>query len=93
MDDNILEKWFDAKQKIQILEERIERYKKIIGKRMDNQHVNKIKDGSYSVERRNISRKYISKENMPSDLWQRYAKQTSSDAYYITYITKKQSMS
>lgn len=82
--DDTLEKWFDAKQKIQILEQKIERYKKVIQKKMNEQHTNKIKEGAYTIERRSISRKYISKNSMPSELWTKYATATTSDAFYIS---------
>lgn len=82
--DITLEKWYEAKEKIAILEKRLERYRTTIQKEMKRQNVSKLSNGKYTVTSRNISRKYLSKDNVPSDIWNRYAVQSNSQAYYIT---------
>ena len=81
---NTLEKWYEAKEKIAILEKKIERYKHIIQKEMKQQGTNKLSEHGYTVARRNMSRTYLSKDNVPSDIWNKYAIKTNSNAYYIT---------
>ena len=77
----ILEKWLDAKEKIALLEKRVEKYKAIIGKEMNKKETDKITENGITVSRRRNSRTYVSKESMPDNLWKEYATSCSFDVF------------
>lgn len=82
--DTILEKWFEAKKKVAILESRIERYKAEVAKAMNAKDVDKISGKKYSVIRRRNTKTYVSKESLPADIWREYATKTSYDSFTLS---------
>jgi hypothetical protein len=85
MTENILEKWYDAKEKISILEGKIEKYKKEVNDLLKD---GVYKEGEFMLKKKKNSRKYISKEMVPKEIFEKYSKTSSFDAYYITKIKK-----
>ena len=81
----VLKKWYKSKQEISKLEKDCEKYKQFIGRVMDSRDSNSIVRGDYTTNRRHDSRKTLSKSNVPSDLWEKYA----TTIYYDTYYVKK----
>lgn len=82
--DTILEKWFEAKEKVGKLESRIEKYKAEIGKLMNAKDVDKISGQKYSVVRRRNTKTYVSKESLPPEIWKEYATKTSYDSFTLS---------
>jgi DNA-binding transcriptional regulator YiaG len=50
----LLDQWYDAKNSIAELEEKIEKYKKLASKVMNNNNTNIITDGTYTIKRKEI---------------------------------------
>jgi hypothetical protein len=44
---------------------------------------NVIESSSYTLNRQEISRNSLSKNDVPKDIWDRYSKSSSYDAYYL----------
>ena len=82
--ENILVDWNDAKNKLEKLEERIKKYKNEICKEMNRRDTDKITEGKFCVTRRRNTRTYITKENLPEDIWKRYSSRCSYDALFLT---------
>ena len=82
--DSTLEKWFEAKEKLGILETKIEKYKAEIAKTMNAKDIDKLVGTKYTVTRRRNTKSYISKESMPINLWKEYATKTSYDSFTLT---------
>lgn len=80
--EELLEKWYSAKQEMAKLEKKCEKYKKLANDLMKGS--NQLKAGDYSVIKRRQTRTMISKKDVPSDLWDKYAKLTSYDAFYVS---------
>ena len=78
-----LYKWYEAKKKLEILEEKIKHYKLDITKEMNRRDTDKLSGNGYTVSRRRNTRTYITKESMPVNLWKEYSTRCNYDAYYI----------
>lgn len=78
-----LQKWDDAKKKIDILEEKIKKYKTRITKEMNKKNIDKITAGNFTITRRRNTRTYITKESVPADIWKEYSTRCSYDAFFL----------
>lgn len=79
-----LKKWHDAKNKLDLLEEKIKKYKAIINKEMNRQNVDKLSSKEFTVTRRRNTRTYITKDSVPNEIWKEYSTKCSYDAYFLT---------
>jgi hypothetical protein len=83
--DTLLDKWYDTKEQIGILEKKLEKYKKYAERIMDNEDKDELSNFNYKLTRRNMSRTTLSKEDMPKDIWNKYARNIN----YPMYILRK----
>jgi hypothetical protein len=81
--DEVLDKWYRAKQDIAELEAKCEKYKRFIKKIMDSKDVNNVTGSRYKVQRRNIERETLSKEKVPVEVWKKYATKSSYESFYV----------
>jgi hypothetical protein len=79
----LLQRWNSAKKDLVEVEARIEKYKKLAKKIMSKTGSNVIESSSYTLNRQEISRNSLSKNDVPKDIWDRYSKSSSYDAYYL----------
>ena len=84
MDENILEKYYVAKQKMKDLEELLEYYKEIIEEHLDKEGVDRIKTPFFTVDRRSMTIERMSKKNCPKDIWNDYCSTSTARSLYIT---------
>jgi hypothetical protein len=80
----ILKKWNDAKKKIDILEEKIKKYKVTVSKEMGKLGVDKINKDGYTISRRHQTRTTLSKDSVPADIWNQYSSRCSYDVFILT---------
>ena len=95
-DDNVntlLEKWFLAKQQINDLESKIDKYKKIAENIMDHRMSDEIKNDKYILQKKDINRTSISKNDLPPDIWNKYCKENFYSAFYISKVNEKKKRS
>lgn len=81
--ETTLQKWQSAKEKLELLENKIKKYKAEIGKEMDRKNVDKLSAGGITVTRRKNTRTYLSKENVPDGIWKEYATRCSFDSFFL----------
>lgn len=82
--ETILSKWSDAKKKLETLEHRINKYKLRITKEMNSKDTDKISTSNYTVTRRRNTRTYVTRENLPEDIWKKYSTRCSFDALFLS---------
>jgi len=83
--DTLLEKWdFAKKEKVEI-EKECERYKDAIERYMSKKKKDTINGENFTVSKRSNTRQQLSKQNVPSDIWEKYSTRYS----YISYHLKK----
>lgn len=81
--DDVLKKWKDSKDRVKMLEAKIDKCKRTIGKLMDRKGVNEISGYQYSVSRRSNTRTQLSKSNIPVDIWNKYSTRCTYDSYHL----------
>lgn len=82
--DTVLRKWSKDKARLAELETRIEKYKKIVGKVLDKRETDTLEGTDYTLKRRQQTRTSISKVDVPPDVWSRYAKKVSYQAFFLS---------
>ena len=72
--ENILRKWDESRKKVEILEEKLKKYKSIIAKEMNKKEIDRLSAGGYTVTRRRNTRSYLSKDSVPKEIWKECTK-------------------
>jgi uncharacterized protein YydD (DUF2326 family) len=80
----LLEHWTEAKAEIAELEKKIEKYKRLANRVIDQQGDNTLSSTYYTLKRQTISRKTLSKRDVPVQIWEKYARSCSYPAYYLS---------
>lgn len=91
--DETMNKWYDAKEKIKILTDKIEKYRNVILYEMEKKGVNKIGNKDFSVCKRRMSRSYVTKDSLPEELWKKYCVSVKYDTFTITKKNLKNPLS
>lgn len=86
--DDLLSNWYKAKQEIYLLEQKCEKYKKVSEKIMSQLDKNTLNTSSYSLKKIDIVRNTISKNDVPSDIWDKYSKRNKYSSFYLTPANK-----
>lgn len=84
----LLAKWSKDKVRLAKLEERIEKYKTLAGKIMDERDKDILSSDEHLLKRRTQTRSTISKNDVPNDVWNRYSRKVSFQSYYL--VTKEE---
>ena len=82
--DNTLQKWHETKKKIELLEEKLQRYKAIVTKELNKIGSDKLSSGDFSVTRRRTTRTSLSKDNVPEHIWKEYSTRSSFDVLVLS---------
>jgi len=82
--NNLLSKWDEAKKEIAKNEAKITKYRAIVEKIMDKRGIETISTEDYKLQRRYNNKSTISKADVPSEIWNKYSKQHSFSAFYLT---------
>jgi hypothetical protein len=81
---NLLEHWMDVKNQLSDLELSLSKYKKLASKIMSKNDTTTLYSDNYVLQQRNISKKTLSKDDVPKEIWNKYAKTTTYTAYYLS---------
>lgn len=87
--ENLLNKWYEAKQEISMLEKKIEKYKEVAESIMNKTNSDVLSSSKYSLSKREMNKTTIGKKDLPEDIWNRYSKETFYNAFYISKNTEK----
>ena len=82
--NTLLSRWNKAKQEKQVIDQKIERYKRAIEKIMLRENTNIIHGDNFIVKKRQQSRDTLTQQDLPEDLWKKYARRIKYNAYYLT---------
>ena len=81
--DTVLRNWHDDKKKIDELEKKIQNYKNFITKEFNKKNVDTIKSGIFKGSRKRTTRLHLSKDSVPSHIWNEYAVRCSFDVFHL----------
>jgi hypothetical protein len=92
-DQELLEKWYDAKQQISELEDKIEKYKKIADNIMDHKNTDTLSCDKYTLSKKDMNKTSISKKDLPIEIWEKYSKESFYSAFYLSKNNEKRKRS
>lgn len=81
--EDTMRKWYLAKKELEKCDNEIKRCKKIITSELNKRGTDTLSAGNYSVSRRRNSRTYLTKESIPSSIWEQYATRCNYDSYHL----------
>ena len=81
--NTILQKWNVAKKQKNLYEKECEEYKGAIERYMNKKGKNIIQGKNYIVSRRSNTRHHLSKQTVPSEIWDQYSTKFSYMSYHI----------
>ena len=81
---NLLNHWMSTKNQIAELELSLTKYKKLATKIMSKTDTDTIHSDDYILKKRTLTKKTLSKDDVPKEIWERYAKTTTYPAYYLS---------
>jgi len=87
--ENLLNKWYSAKQELSQLEKKIEKYKVLAENLMNKENTDEIASDNYILKRKELNRTTIGKKDLPEDIWDRYSKELFYNAFYISKKVEK----
>jgi hypothetical protein len=87
--DELLQKWYETKAEIALLEKKCEKYKRCSEKIMDNMNKSLLSTSKFILKKVDMTRNTISKNDVPIEIWNKYSKETSFSSFYLTSISEK----
>jgi len=81
--EKVLDKWYETKKTISLLEKKCDDYKKYIAKTMEKRETDLLKTNSYTVNKRHSTRESISKKDVPTDIWGKYCNRSTFNSYIL----------
>jgi hypothetical protein len=72
--EELLDKYYEAKQKADDYSEKVEKYRKQIIKNMEKDNEKSYKGDKYTCKLKNTKTERINKTTCPKDIWEEYKK-------------------
>ena len=88
--EELVKNWYEAKEAIAKLEEKIKDYKIQAGLLMKTKD---WKGKEYMLEIKEMKRRTISKNDIAEHIWEKFSKENTYDCYYVTKIGEKKNRS
>ena len=85
----LLKKWAETKKEIATLEKKCDKYKKYVDAILENNDSESVSSNEYILKRKIISKSTLSKNDVPKDIWNKYSKNCSYPAYFLTSAKSK----
>lgn len=81
--DELLESWDENRTKMREAEKKVNKYKAVFAKLMDEENTNVISGKHYKLTRRHTTRTSISKDRVPKELWDKYSTRSSFPVFTL----------
>jgi len=86
--DELLERYDATRIQIKDLEEKMDKYKRKIDDLMANKNSDYISGSKYVIKRSMNTRSYLSKEDLPKELWAKYSTSCTFPVYRLSKLSK-----
>jgi len=83
--DKILEKWDKYKKELSEIEKKVQKYKELVEKYMNEETVNSLETKNYTVSRINCSKSTVSKKDVPEEIWNKYERRSKYWMYTLKH--------
>lgn len=80
---DLVKKWYESKRKSGEYEKIADKTKDIIVSYMEENELDTIRTDDYVVTKKSMSRNFLTKKDMPEEVWQKYSRNKVFDSYYI----------
>jgi hypothetical protein len=80
---DLVKKWYEYKRKSSDYEKIADKTKDIIVSYMEENDLDTIRTDDYVVTKKSMSRNFLTKKDMPEEVWQKYSRNKVFDSYYI----------
>ena len=80
----LLHDWSESRRYINLLEKKCEHYKKIIEGIMNRHGQSEIITPFYNVSKKMRNKEFVSKKNVPENIWRTYMNRTTYPCFHIT---------
>ena len=87
--DELLSKWYDLRETINKLENKMKEYKMLADELMKKNDTTELKNKEYSLEKKQLTRRTVSKEQLPPEIWKQYSKEHVYNTFYISKVGEK----
>jgi hypothetical protein len=87
--DELLSKWYDLKETINNLENKMKEYKVVAEKLMEKNNTSELKNRIYQLQKKTFTRHTMTKEKTPTEIWNQYSQEHVCNSFYITKIGEK----
>jgi hypothetical protein len=85
VDENeLLSKWYDLKETISKLEIKLDEFKSHANDIMESRKTDTISNEKFVLQKREMTRRNITKNDLPEHIWQQFSKETVCSAFYLT---------
>jgi hypothetical protein len=82
--DELLQKYYETKQKVDDYNEKLEKYKKQILKQLDKDA--SFKNDTYQLKLKSTKNERINKSDCPKDIWEKYKKTSVYQSFDLKKI-------
>lgn len=84
--ETLLERWEKVKFDIANMQEKLAKYKKLASKVMSKRDTEILCTPMHTLKRKQITRRTISKRDVPDHIWEQYSKTCTYPAFYLTNV-------
>ncbi len=88
--NKLIETWSSIRLKLKSLEKKEKEIKLYIKDIMTKETANVMETDKFTVIRKQIKRKSISRKDVPLDIWEKYSKESEYDMFYLKEILKNE---
>lgn len=79
----LIEEWYYFKKKVKDIESKLDECKESVITYMERNDIDTLKTDDYIVKKYEMERENITKKDLPSDLWEKYSRKTTTKMYKI----------
>lgn len=83
--EKTIQLWYEAKAASSDLDKKISKYRTLIEKYMDNKGLSNLTINNMILKRNLQTRENISKSDIPTDIWNKYKKESIFYTYHISH--------
>jgi hypothetical protein len=87
--NEIVEQYLDTKAMVSKLEKKLVKYKESMEKYLSSQGKTRVRTDKYVVESKEVTTHRISKANVPTEVWERWSKESSYSMLKISKMEGK----
>lgn len=82
--DDLITNFYETKLQLKELQQKEERYKKLIHRLLDITHTSQIKSRALQITKRVQRKRIMTKQDVPEDIWKQYSREIEVSMLFIS---------